>query len=237
MPARRRSTSCRRTRCRGARPGRRPRRGRARCAARTPEPRRSRYSTTSASWSGIWCGPIVASGWWRHGTPSTRRSLRVARRVPSDVEVDGPDPVGDRRDDLQPDPRARVARHRERVDTEVEHVLLVAGVEHGHARVLERVLAVACERRRLGGRVVAAEHHDAAVGAGPHRVGVLHRVAGTVEPGRLAVPGADDAVDARRTRPRHPSGSPRRWPRRAPRSGPGGAGSGGRRARRAAGPA
>jgi len=101
----------------------------------------------------------------------------VARVVAGRVEVDGPDAVGDRGDDLQPDPGAAVAGEPESVHPEVEHVLLVAGEQHRDAGVGEGVLAVARQRGGLRARVVAAEHDRAAVRPGAHRVGVLQRVA------------------------------------------------------------
>ena len=77
------------------------------------------------------------------------------------------------------------------------HVLLVRRVQHGNARVLERVVAVAGQCRGFGRRVVAAEHHDATAGTRTHGVGVLEDVAAAVQPRRLAVPGAGHAVDLR----------------------------------------
>ena len=112
------------------------------------------------------------------------------------VHVDGAGAVGDRRDELQPDPDPAGPRQGDGVAAEVERLLHVAGEEDRHVQVDERGVARARQRGRLGGRVVADDRHHAAV---PRRAGehaVADRVAGSVEPRRLAVPHADDAVVA-----------------------------------------
>src|SRR5918997_891555 len=123
-------------------------------------------------------------------------TTRISSTVAAGVVVDAAHPVGDRSDDLEAHPAAGVARQPEGVDAEVEHLLLVAGIEHRHAGVLEGVLAVAVQGRRLGARIVAAEQHHPTVGSGTHGVAVLQRVARAVEARRLAVPDPGHAVDA-----------------------------------------
>ena len=94
------------------------------------------------------------------------------------------------------DPRAAGAAQPERLDAEVEQVLLVGGHEDRCAGVGQREVGVVRQRGRLGRGIVAHEQHGAAARPRPHEVGVLEHVAGPVEAGALAVPGADDAVDA-----------------------------------------
>ena len=58
------------------------RRGRARCGARRPARRSSRCSTTSTSWFGIWCGPMVCERVVVPRLAVDEEVGRLARRVP-----------------------------------------------------------------------------------------------------------------------------------------------------------
>ena len=79
--------------------------------------------------------------------------------------------------------------------TEFEHLGSIAGVEDRHHQVGERVLRGARHARRLRRRVVTDEGDRATRWVRAHQVRVAKRVGGPVEPGSLAVPVPDDAVD------------------------------------------
>ena len=98
---------------------------------------------------------------------------------------------------LEGDPQARVARHREGMQAEVEIFLHAGGMDHRDAGGHQRGLALVGGRRRLGHVIVAGQRHDAAVLGGAGIVGVLQDVARTVDAGALAVPHAEHAVVAR----------------------------------------
>ncbi len=63
------------------------------------------------------------------------------------VELDLAGPVGDIRDDLQCDPQAAAARHRDGMRPQVEHVLRIGRVEDGHPEVGEQDLGGAGKGR------------------------------------------------------------------------------------------
>ena len=112
------------------------------------------------------------------------------------VHVDGAGAVGDRRDELHADPDPAGPRQGDGVAAEVERLLHVTGEEDRHVQVDERGVARARQGRRLGGRVVADDRHHATVPCRAGEHAVADRVTGSVEPRRLAVPHADDAVVA-----------------------------------------
>ena len=134
-------------------------------------------------------------GWGTKTLPSNS-IVGVDRLDPVGVDVDGAGAVGDRRDELEPDPDAAGPRQGDGVAAEVERLLHVAGEQDRHVQVDERGVARARQRRRLGRRVVADDGHHAAVAGGAGEHAVADGVAGAVEAGRLAVPDADDAVVA-----------------------------------------
>jgi len=103
--------------------------------------------------------------------------------------------VGDVGDDLEARPQARDARQVVAVQAEVEDVLHVARVQRGDADVVEHGLRLTRQRGRLAARVVAEDGEHATIAQGAGVVGVLERVARAVYARRLAVPGADHAVE------------------------------------------
>jgi hypothetical protein len=115
---------------------------------------------------------------------------------PVGVDVDRAGAVGDRRDQLEPDPDAAGPRQRDGVTAEVERLLHVAGEQDRHVQVDERGVARAGQRGGLGGRVVADDRHHAAVAGRAGEHAVADRVARPVEARSLAVPDADDPVVA-----------------------------------------
>ncbi len=127
--------------------------------------------------------------------PAVDLDLGVDGGEPVDAGVDGGDAVGHRGHDAHADPRPAEAAEPERLDAEVEQVLLVGRHQHRGRGVGQRQVGVVGQRRRLGRGVVADEQHRPAARSGAHEVGVLQHVARPVEAGALAVPGADDAVD------------------------------------------
>ena len=116
--------------------------------------------------------------------------------------------IGDGRDDLHRDPRARCPRQGESVQTEIDDVLDRAGVHDREVEPGERDVRTRRERRRLACRVVADEREHAAQTAGAGVVAVTDRVAGTVEAGGLPVPDPGDAVVRMRGERHRQSGCP-----------------------------
>jgi hypothetical protein len=98
---------------------------------------------------------------------------------------------------FEADPAAGIAAHREAVQPEVDDLLHRRRIEHRHHRGGELVIGLMRERRRLGGVVVAGEHEHAAVLRRAGEVRVLEHVAAAVDPGALAVPHREHAVDVR----------------------------------------
>ena len=127
--------------------------------------------------------------------PSTS-IVGVDRLDPVGVHVDGAGAVGDGRDQLEADPHAAGAGEGDRVPSEVERLLDVAGEQDRHVQIDQRGVAGAGQRRGLGLRIVADDGDDATTVRRPGEDGVANGVAGAVEPRRLAVPDADNAVVA-----------------------------------------
>ena len=99
-------------------------------------------------------------------------------------------------DAFEADPAAGVARERPAEEAVVEHLLHAGGREDRHHRVDERELRVVQDGRALAGVVVAEAGDDAAVLRRAGHVGVAEDVAAAVDAGALAVPEAEDALDA-----------------------------------------
>ena len=104
------------------------------------------------------------------------------------VDLDRAGPVGDIRDDLQRDPQPAAAGHRDGMRPEVEDVLRIGRVEHGHPEVGQQDLRGARNGRGLRRGVVADERDRAAARVRADQVGVANGVEGPVQAGRLAVP-------------------------------------------------
>ena len=124
-----------------------------------------------------------------HGEP-----LGQAPLVPGEVDVDGGPGVHGVGQRDQPDPEAREARQRVAHQPVVQHLLHVGGGQHRHLEILEGVFRLRGQGGRLAGVVVAGHRQHPALGPGAGEVGVLERIAGAVDPGRLAVPHAEHAV-------------------------------------------
>lgn len=99
------------------------------------------------------------------------------------------------RRDLHRGPQAGDPGQDRGVDAEVQDVLRVRGVERRHVQVRECQLGRARHGGGLGARIVADQHHRAAVRIGAYQVGVPQRVGGTVQAGRLAVPVPHDPLE------------------------------------------
>ena len=111
-------------------------------------------------------------------------------------QVDGGRAVGNRRHDLHRRPRSGEPRQGDGVEPEIEDLLHVARIEDRHVEVDEGGVGAGGERRTLRRGVIADERHGAAMARRPSERGVAERVAGAVEPWRLAVPDAHDTVVA-----------------------------------------
>ena len=109
-------------------------------------------------------------------------------------ERHGAEAVGDWGDDLHRRPQAGRPGHRHRVEAELEALLRGPGIQDGHVQVDERGVRRRRHRRRVACGIVTDEHQRSALWAGAGEHAVAQRVAGSVEPGRLAVPHADDAL-------------------------------------------
>ena len=118
--------------------------------------------------------------------------------------------VGDVGRDLQRRPQPGDAGHQRGVHAEVEDVLRVGRIEHGHVQVGQGHLRRARDRRALGARVVADERDRAAAVVGADEVRVPQRVGRAVETRGLAVPVADDPVAGRAVGGRGEGGDARR---------------------------
>ena len=95
---------------------------------------------------------------------------------------------------FEPDPHARIARHREGIEAVVEDLLHAGGRHDRHHHVDEVEIGLMRGGRRFR-RVVVAHHHDgAAERRGAGEIGVAEDVAGAVDARALAVPDAEDAV-------------------------------------------
>ena len=104
--------------------------------------------------------------------------------------------VGDGGRDPQRGPQARGPRHPCGVDAQLQGLTGIRRDEDGHAQVRQDAFRRRRHRRRLRERVVADDCDGAARRRRAREVGVPQRVDGPVQAGRLAVPVADDAVDA-----------------------------------------
>jgi len=67
--------------------------------------------------------------------------------------------------------------------------------QHRHLEVLEGELGLRGQGGGFAGVIVAGHRQHAALGPGAGEVGVLEHVAGAVDPGRLAVPHAEHAIE------------------------------------------
>ena len=99
-------------------------------------------------------------------------------------------------DAFQADPAAGVARQRPPQQAVVEHLLDTGGREDRHHHVDERELRMVQNARALAGVVIAHAGDDAAELGGAGHVGVAEDVAAAVDARTLAVPEAEDALDA-----------------------------------------
>ena len=118
-----------------------------------------------------------------------------AGREPSGIEIDRARPVGNCRHDFHADQRAGKTRHPEGMDSEVDHILLIARIDHRYAGILKRVLTLAGKGRRFGGGIVGTEQDIAPIGARSHGIGMAQHITRPVEPGRLAVPDTGYPID------------------------------------------
>ena len=116
---------------------------------------------------------------------------------PGRIEIDGARAIGDRGNDLHRRPQARRARQRNRVQSEIEHLLAVARIQDGHVQIHQGGVTARRQRRRFGQRIIAHQGHCAAHVTGARKYGVAQRVGGAVEPWSLAVPEPHDSVIAR----------------------------------------
>ena len=114
------------------------------------------------------------------------------------AEVDGRVAVGHVGVDLQADPRAAAPRELVPVAAEVEHVLHGGRGQGGHGEVGQGPLGLGRHGGRLALGVVADRGHHTAGGRNAREGRVAQRVARPVEPGGLAVPESDHAVDGAR---------------------------------------
>ena len=100
--------------------------------------------------------------------------------------------LGDR---LEADPAARVARHREAQDAEVEIFLDRRRIDDRDHRRGEHLLALVRQGRGLAAMVVAGERDHAAILRGAGGIAVLQHVHRAVDARALAVPDAEHAID------------------------------------------
>ncbi len=113
------------------------------------------------------------------------------------IDVDGGarlDHVGDA---LHRHPQPRIAAHRPTVQAVVEVFLHGGRVQHRNAGGDQHVLGLVCDRRGLGGVVVAGQQQHAAMGRGAGGVGVLEHIDRAVDARALAVPHREHAVALR----------------------------------------
>ena len=125
------------------------------------------------------------------------RQDEVGRGVDLDpvrIDMDRGRGIGRLAQHLEADPQARVARHREGMQAEVEIFLDRRGMDDRDAGGHEGGLALVRHGRRLGHVVVAGQRHDAAVLRRAGIVGVLEGVARAVDARALAVPHAEHAI-------------------------------------------
>jgi hypothetical protein len=98
------------------------------------------------------------------------------------------------RQQLVPDPAATEARQLEAVQPEVEHLLDVRGIQHGHQEVFEQQLGMIGVDRRAHCGIIARQDENAAVFRRAVVVALAHGVEALVESGSLAVPHRRHAV-------------------------------------------
>ena len=158
--------------------------------ARAAAWRRS-YSSASSS---IVCGRKNEGRCaYRHGSPPNDSSGSTGVIRPGATSAE-PNPSATDVTIFSPVQQPVVAGQLVGVPAQVEHFLGGAGHQDRHSRVVQRDLARAGQRGRLGLRVVADRADHAAVRADTVQVGVPEHVAAAVHPRRLAVPHADDPV-------------------------------------------
>ncbi len=100
--------------------------------------------------------------------------------------------LGDR---LEPDPASGEAGERKTVEPELQIFANVGGVQDRHHRRLKNLLALVRERRGLAAVIVPGERQHTAEFRAAGSVAVLERVGRAVDPGSLAVPDAEHAID------------------------------------------
>ena len=132
-----------------------------------------------------------------HVRPAVPLEHRHHRRHAVEPDLGRARRVGHRRHDLERRPQARGARARDRVPSEIDHLLHAARREHRHVQRCQQRLRGARDRRRLARRIVPAQREHAAARIGADEVAVADRIGGAVDPRRLAVPDAEHAVEAR----------------------------------------
>jgi hypothetical protein len=95
---------------------------------------------------------------------------------------------------LEADPATGIARQCEPIEAQIQIILDVRRIEDRDPAVDQRLLALMRDRRGFRAGIVACQREHAAVRRGARVVGVLERVARTVDAGTLAVPDAEHAV-------------------------------------------
>ena len=83
------------------------------------------------------------------------------------------------------------------MQTEVEQLLGVGGIEDGHADGDEQCVGEIDRGRGFRAVVVACEREHAALGRGAGEIGVAQRIGGSIDARPLAVPDAEHAIDGR----------------------------------------
>ncbi len=96
---------------------------------------------------------------------------------------------------LQRRPGAGEARHRPAVEAVIEHFLDPGGVQDRDHHVDEVIFGLVGGGGGFGGVVVAHQRQHAAVLGGAGIIGVAEHVAGAVDPGTLAVPHGENAIE------------------------------------------
>jgi hypothetical protein len=121
-------------------------------------------------------------------------SLGNDEAVPIQPDIDGGAGIHGVGQRDQTDPQAGKTRHRIAHQAKIQHVLHVGRRQDRHLEILEGELGLGRQRRGLAAVVVAGHRQHPALAPGPGEIGVLERIAGAVDAGRLAVPHAADTV-------------------------------------------
>ena len=124
-----------------------------------------------------------------------RKVLRQAGAHPTGVDAGHHGGVRRFGDGLKPHPAAAVAGQGPAVDAEVQQLLDVGRIEHGHGRADEDVFRLMGHGRGLAGMVVARHRQHPAMPGGAAGVGVAEGVNAAIHPRPLAVPHAEHAVE------------------------------------------